>query len=92
MKKLASVSLVVVAFTANSMAEERMELEGARIYGNNEMPNVTYIVPWKDETLDPLKVQPSTNLFDEALNPVDRDVFMREVEYYELLQGKKPAQ
>lgn len=71
-----------------AIAQDRIELDGARIFGNKDSPNITYIVPWKDEKLEPLRVQPITNLFEEALAPIDRDVFVREVEYYELLQDK----
>lgn len=83
-----TVAAVLSLNSFNVGAEDKVELEGARIYGNKDLPNITYIVPWKDEKLEPLRVQPITNLFDEALAPIDRDVFVREVEYYELLQDK----
>lgn len=73
----------------HSSAQEEIDLEGARLFGNRDLPNITYVVPWKEENFEALDVQPVGNLFDEALKPLDRDVFIREVEYYELLQGKR---
>jgi hypothetical protein len=80
------VPLFVIAGAA--VAEEQIDLEGARLFGNRDLPNITYVVPWKEERFEAIDVKPIGTLFDEALKPLDRDVFMREVEYYELLQEK----
>lgn len=90
MKPLTRTILSALALTAgNATAQEQIDLEGARLFGNRDLPNITYVVPWKEEGFEALDVQPVGDLFDEALKPLDRDVFIREVEYYELLQGKK---
>lgn len=70
-------------------SEDQINLEGARLFGNRDLPNITYVIPWKEEKIDAVDIKPISNLFDEALKPLDRDVFMREVEYYDLLQGQK---
>ncbi len=46
-----------------------------------------YIVPWKKSEIGDLPAQPFNTLLDEALAPVDRDVFKRELRYYDALQG-----
>jgi len=79
----------VLLAAGHAAAQEEIDLEGARLFGNRDLPNITYVVPWKEENFEALDVQPVGNLFDEALKPLDRDVFIREVEYYELLQGKQ---
>lgn len=90
MKPLTRTILTALALSAgNATAQEQIDLEGARLFGNRDLPNITYVVPWKEESFQALDVQPVGDLFDEALKPLDRDVFIREVEYYELLQGKK---
>lgn len=90
MKPLTSVAFCALCFaTGIAHAQEQLNLEGARLFGNRDLPNITYVVPWKEEKVDALDMQPIGNLFEEALKPLDRDVFMREVEYYELLQGTK---
>lgn len=61
---------------------DRLELDNTVLTGNRELPKVLYIVPWKKSDLGDLPAQPFNTLLDEALTPVDRDVFRREVTYY----------
>jgi hypothetical protein len=61
---------------------DRLELDTTVVTGNRELPKVLYIVPWKKSDLGDLPAQPFNTLLDEALAPVDRDVFRREVTYY----------
>ncbi|HEY0941615.1 MAG TPA: hypothetical protein VGE08_16050 [Steroidobacter sp.] len=61
---------------------DRLELDTTVVTGNRELPKVLYIVPWKKSDLGDLPAQPFNTLLDEALTPVDRDVFRREVTYY----------
>ncbi len=92
MKPLHNIVLIAagLALGGNAWAQQdQIDLEGARIFGNRDLPNITYVVPWKDEQLEVMDIQPMGNLFDDALKPIDRDVFIREIEYYELLQTGK---
>ncbi|HEX7114766.1 MAG TPA: hypothetical protein VF193_06510 [Steroidobacter sp.] len=61
------------------------------VTGNRELPKVLYIVPWKKAELGDLPAQPFNTLLDEALTPVDRDVFRREVTYYEAVASGADA-
>jgi hypothetical protein len=61
---------------------DRLELDTTVVTGNRELPKVMYIVPWKKADIGDLPAQPFNTLLDEALTPVDRDVFRREVTYY----------
>jgi hypothetical protein len=61
---------------------DRLNLDTTVVTGNRELPKVMYIVPWKKSDLGELPSQPFNTLLDEALSPVDRDVFRREVTYY----------
>ncbi len=64
-------------------AADRLDLDTTVVTGNRELPKVLYIVPWKKSHLGDLPGQPFNTLLDEALAPVDRDVFRREVTYYD---------
>lgn len=60
-------------------------LSGMSVLGNDEAPMSLFIVPWKSSELGV-----ETNLqrtLDERDVPVDRDVFMREVEFYQVSVG-----
>jgi len=67
---------------------DQLILDSTVVTGNRELPNVMYIVPWKKAELSDLPGQPFSTLVDEALAPVDRDVFRREVEYYQVIADK----
>lgn len=70
---------------------DRLELDTTTVTGNRELPKVMYIVPWKKSDLGDLPAQPFNTLLDEALTPVDRDVFRREVTYYGAVSGGADA-
>jgi hypothetical protein len=61
---------------------EAKELSGMSIVGNDEAPKSLYIVPWKSS-----EIGGETSL-DMMLNegdvPVDRDVFKRQLEFYQV--------
>jgi len=78
---------VCFAFGASAWAADRADLEGTSIIGSRELPKVTYIVPWKKPLPGDLVGRPVASLLDEALAPVDRDVFRRQVEFHGLIQG-----
>ena len=74
-------------------AMDRLELEATTITGNQELPKVMYVVPWKKADLGDLNGHPANSLLEEVLAPVDRDVFRREVAYFDALAtNSQPAQ
>ena len=75
---------------ANAARTDRLELDTTVVTGNRELPKVLYIVPWKKAELGELPAQPFNTLLDEALAPVDREEFRREVKYYGTVSAKNP--
>ena len=69
---------------------DRLELGAATVTGDREQPKVLYIVPWKKSDIGDLSGKPLNSLLDEALMPVDRDEFRREVAYYGAMQAEPP--
>lgn len=86
-------TLLIAALAASGAAhaEDRADLEGTSIIGNRELPKVLYIVPWKKPDPGDLVGRPVESLLDEALSPVDRDVFQRQVQFHGLLNGEASA-
>ncbi len=72
-----------------SIVMDRMELGRAEITGNQELPKVLYIVPWKKADPGDLLGRPVNTLLDEILAPLDREEFVRQVGYYGDLYGDK---
>lgn len=68
---------------------DRLELRRAEITGNQELPKVLYIVPWKKSDPGDLMGRPVNTLLDEILAPLDREEFIRRVGYYGDLYGEK---
>ncbi len=65
---------------------EVKELSGMSVVGNDEAPKSLYIVPWKSSELG---VETNLNMMLNANDaPVDRDVFMRQMDFYELSTKK----
>lgn len=58
------------------------QLSGMSIVGDHEAPKSLVIVPWKSSELAArLDV---SRLLDDGIQPVDKEVFMRELEYYQI--------
>ena len=73
--------------SGKSAAVDRLELQTATVTGDREQPKVMYIVPWKRSDIGDLSGKPMNSLLDEALAPVDRDEFKREVMYYQAVRA-----
>ena len=73
--------------TGNRVMDE-MELGRTEITGNQELPKVLYIVPWRKSDPGDLTGKPVNTLLDEVLAPIDRSEFIRQVDYYHDLYGK----
>ena len=85
-KARAAAPAPVVA--ASAPAEDRADLDRTQIIGNRELPKVLYIVPWKKPLPGELSGRPVVSVLDEAMAPVDRDVFRRQVQYDSLAQAR----
>jgi hypothetical protein len=77
----------IVRTTTDNRVMDSMELGRTEITGNQELPKVLYIVPWKKSDPGNLMGKPVNTLLDEVLAPVDREEFIRRVEYYDDLYG-----
>ena len=79
------ITLLVLMMSFNSAAEEVKELSGISIIGNKEAPKSLYIVPWKNSQVG-VETSLTSGLLDESSKLIDKEVFMRELEFYELSQ------
>ena len=57
-------------------------MSGMSILGNEETPKSLVIVPWKSSEMgDAISL---TDTLDDRATPVDKEVFLRELRYYEI--------
>jgi len=74
-----------VSLSGGSRAMDSLDLGTTSITGNQELPKVLYIVPWKRSDLGDLVGRPANTLLEEVLAPVDPEVFERQLGYYDTL-------
>ena len=85
MKQALLMFCVPLILPFHSYAEEVKELSGISIIGNKEAPKSLYIVPWKNSQVG-VETSLTSGLLDESDKLIDKEVFMRELEFYELSQ------
>jgi hypothetical protein len=82
---------LLVATCATAFAQDNATIDRTQIIGNRELPKVLYIVPWKKPLPGDLSGRPLVSVLDEAMAPVDRDVFRRQVSYDGQVQAQAKA-
>ncbi len=94
-KKTLLIFFLVVLSTSYAFADEKVntknkkkssdvkELSGISIIGNKEAPKSLYIVPWKNSEVG-VRSSLTSGLLDSSMRPIDKEVFMRELKFYEL--------
>ncbi len=78
-----SGTVALAANNGNKEEGEAKEISGMSIVGNNETPTSLVIVPWKSSEIGQ-ETKLKSNLLDDGLTPVDRVVFRRELDFYQL--------
>ena len=75
------------AATAAAQPGGDVKMSGMSILGNEDAPKSLVLVPWKSSKLGDM---PSVSrLLDSSKQPVDKEVFLRELSYYEFRAGTK---
>ena len=86
---------LLLALLSTAMAEDRgspdkapaaKQLSGMSIVGNDEAPKSLYLVPWKKSEIG--AVTGLNMMLTERAVPVNRDEFMRQLEFYEVRTRK----
>ena len=92
-KAILNVILIWLISLTSAVAEEKKvdtevkELSGISIIGNKEAPKSLYIVPWQNSEVG-VATSLNSGLLDDSMRPVDKEVFLRELDFYELSHGK----
>lgn len=80
---LLSQSALMAEGKAENAGDQPKALSGISIVGNNETPKSLYIVPWKSSEVG-MQNDLKSSLLNEGMVPVDKEVFKRELEFYEI--------
>ena len=83
------IACIALIFSFVVHAEDEVkELSGISIIGNKEAPKSLYIVPWKNSEVG-VETSLKSGLLDDSNSLIDKEVFIRELEFYELTQVGK---
>jgi hypothetical protein len=88
MRKSRLLALTTLCVASSAFAQDRADIDRTQIIGNRELPKVLYIVPWKKPLPGALAGRPLQSVLDEALAPIDRDVFRRQVSYHGQIEAQ----
>ena len=62
-------------------------MSGMSILGNEEAPKALVIIPWKSSEMgDAISL---SDTLDDRAKPVDKEVFLRELRFYEIRSGEQ---
>ena len=67
---------------AQTQANKEKELSGMSVLGNQDAPKSLVIVPWKSSEIG--KSLGISTMLDDSRQPIDKEVFMRVLSYYEI--------
>lgn len=87
LKYLRLVATFIWLIPVTAQAEEVKALSGISIIGNKDAPKSLYIVPWRSAELG-MESDLNSSLLNEGLHPIDKDVFLRELDFYEISKTK----
>lgn len=90
MKRLMCIiPALIVGMSPAIKAEEILNAKGMTVYGQRELPKVMYIVPWKKTKSADIDMPMTESLVADVLDPIDPEVFRRQIKYYELMHSSK---
>lgn len=83
-----ALTFVSMLSAGGAFAEDRVVLETTEVRGNEELPKVLYVLPWRDVSGQP----PAANVPPEAksalLEPLDPVTHRRQIQIYRQLVGQ----
>ncbi len=75
-----AMSVLAGFFAAGPLvAQERDELDGISIQGNNEQPQVLYLIPWQAPSIPAREEHPPVRTLQNALQPVNPEFHEKEL-------------
>lgn len=81
MIKIITISTLITLSILSVQAEDRLELETTFIKGNKELPQILYVVPWKDIKTTKKKEQKIVlySLFGDLFEPVNPELLEHDI-------------
>ncbi len=85
-KRILSLLLVIAAFPCFAQ-DGVVTIEGTRIRGDQEVPTVLYLVPWRPPAVQSLARPDEQLMLQRAIAPLERQEFQRLVSYHQYFRA-----
>ena len=72
---------------AGASPTDPKSMSGMSILGNQDAPKSLVIVPWKSSEIG--EMPGLSRLLDDSVQPIDKEVFMRELDYYDIRSSSR---
>ncbi|WP_101758230.1 cell division protein FtsY [Oceanicoccus sp. KOV_DT_Chl] len=84
------ILIMLIALAAS--ADEGVITLRSTVKGNQEQPKVMYVLPWQSAERIEVEYRPDNEWLGEVFAPVDRDEFIRELNYRDAGFGASTAE
>lgn len=91
MHKILAVVVMLLVTSGTALAQEARVVLRSTVTGNQEQPKVLYIVPWQQADMPEFIYRPMQSLVDGVYEPLDRNEFLRELDYREKINAAQSA-
>ena len=89
MTRLTIMLLLAAALAAPmARAEDRLKLDTTNIFGNRELPKVTFVTPWRDVDIDTPNWSFARKV-NQPLTPLDRETLHLQIEIDKQLETRQ---
>lgn len=82
-----SLVWITAGLPLTAQSQEARVVLRSTVTGNQEQPKVLYIVPWQQAESPELVYQPLQSLVEGVYEEVDRDEFLRELQYRQNIEA-----
>lgn len=89
MRRAIMLLLAAALAVPTARAEDRLKLDTTHIFGNRELPKVTFVTPWRDVDIDTPNWTFARKV-NQPLTPLDRETLHLQIEIDKQLETRAP--
>lgn len=86
------IAMLLITTAPVVQGQEARVVLRSTVVGNQEQPKVLYIVPWQQAEKPELIYQPLQSVVDGVFRQIERDEFLRELDYQQKVSRSMQAQ
>ncbi len=91
MNRLAAIVIAALVCNTTALAQEPTVTLQSTVTGNQELPRVMYIVPWRQPGETEFSWEPEPGIAAGLFQPLRRDEFVRGIHYQNMIESADGA-